>query len=514
MGCTASKHPSKQDGMNAPLSRSISVQTQRSGESVNVASWWKSRTYSLPKSDALGNNLRNVAGISGKQRGDALQTKMPLKLTPVKEEGSYLEHEEQTPTAGIFEARNHKLLKRSATYQDADKELRLSTGRKGFAEASFGRERPGFMDPSESSLSPFRSFSCKQVVDRTTGLGLLLSPLATPCRSFTSPTRGASLNKSLSSNGSFDFRCDQFSGFPKTLDILSKPPLGGDTPSMPEWITSAGNSVEPNSPLFDPSILATFEKALEALSDDSWQSSGVCTSSSESTSFSSETCSDADSPDTPTASGVNVSNQAARKEALWKGAGNCFQNKGTSCLKKKPSFSKVSPLDHNEREWISKDFLENFERRCPPGCESKIVLYFTSLRAIRKTFEDCCTLRLILQGFRIHVDERDIWMHSKFRDELTDAMGVALTVPRLFVKGRYIGGAEEVKQLHEEGLLGKLFEGLPTEWKKVCDICGGARFLPCTTCNGSCKMILRDQQKSRCPDCNENGLIMCPSCDC
>ena len=31
---------------------------------------------------------------------------------------------------------------------------------------------------------------------------------------------------------------------------------------------------------------------------------------------------------------------------------------------------------------------------CLLGCEDKIVIYFTSLRGIRKTYEDCCSVRI------------------------------------------------------------------------------------------------------------------------
>lgn len=163
--------------------------------------------------------------------------------------------------------------------------------------------------------------------------------------------------------------------------------------------------------------------------------------------------------------------------------------------------------------------LASYDLKCPPRGEGKIVLYFTSLRGIRKTFEDCCNLRLILRGIGAQVDERDVWMHSNFKSELMDvlsgtAKGVPLQVPQLFIKGRHIGGAEEVRQLHEEGILACLMDGLALGViHNVCDGCGDARFLPCFTCSGSRKVINEEDDKVlRCRDCNENGLIMCPMC--
>ncbi|KAL0453189.1 UNVERIFIED_CONTAM: hypothetical protein Slati_1297000 [Sesamum latifolium] len=96
------------------------------------------------------------------------------------------------------------------------------------------------------------------------------------------------------------------------------------------------------------------------------------------------------------------------------------------------------------------------------GAEDRIVLYYTSLRGIRKTYEDCCAVRVIFQGFRVCIDERDISMDRSYRTELQDALkGKAVGLPQVFVKGKYIGGAEEIKQLNETGELAKLLEGFP-----------------------------------------------------
>lgn len=44
-----------------------------------------------------------------------------------------------------------------------------------------------------------------------------------------------------------------------------------------------------------------------------------------------------------------------------------------------------------------------------------------------------------------------------------------------------------------------------------CEGCGGARFVPCLECGGSCKVI-KGETKERCGVCNENGLVHCPLC--
>ena len=63
-----------------------------------------------------------------------------------------------------------------------------------------------------------------------------------------------------------------------------------------------------------------------------------------------------------------------------------------------------------------------------------------------------------------------------------------LTLPRVFIGGKYVGGAEEVRQLHEAGELKKLVEGLPVADLGVCDVCGGYRFILCDTCDGRYKL--------------------------
>ncbi|XP_071730633.1 uncharacterized protein At3g28850-like [Rutidosis leptorrhynchoides] len=173
-------------------------------------------------------------------------------------------------------------------------------------------------------------------------------------------------------------------------------------------------------------------------------------------------------------------------------------------------------------------YLDGFESICPPKGENKVVIYTTSLRGVRKTFEACNAVRAVLEGFGVFYCERDISMDRGFRDELWELMKekekLELVPPRVFVKGRYIGGSDELLRIVEEGYLGHLLEGLPKlKAGYVCEVCGGARFLPCNGCNGSCKMVkvlkqIDDEEQLekivnvKCTDCNENGLVRCPVC--
>ena len=176
----------------------------------------------------------------------------------------------------------------------------------------------------------------------------------------------------------------------------------------------------------------------------------------------------------------------------------------------------VSPTPKFQKQSNSRDcesILDLFEKKCPPGGGNAVVIYTTTLRGIRKTFEDCNKVRSIVESHHIHMIERDISMDSGLREELRGLMGTKeVKVPHLFVKGRLIGGADEVGKLEEEGKLDILFDGIPRALAG-CQGCAGVRFVMCMNCSGSCKVLDEDQKKMvKCSDCNENGLIQCPIC--
>ncbi|KAL2478174.1 Glutaredoxin family protein [Forsythia ovata] len=149
-----------------------------------------------------------------------------------------------------------------------------------------------------------------------------------------------------------------------------------------------------------------------------------------------------------------------------------------------------------------------------PGTEDRVVIYFTSLRGIRRTFQDCHSIRMIFRGFRVNLDERDISMDVAYKKELHKVLGENnVSLPQVFIKGKYIGGSDVVKQLLEAGELARLLKGLPLRALKPCDACNDMRFFPCTSCNGSRKVFDEDEEQlKRCLECNENGLVRCPIC--
>ncbi|PKA66828.1 Uncharacterized protein AXF42_Ash003485 [Apostasia shenzhenica] len=173
----------------------------------------------------------------------------------------------------------------------------------------------------------------------------------------------------------------------------------------------------------------------------------------------------------------------------------------------------VPPTPRNRKANETRKLLRSFEEKCPPGGKNSAVLYTTTLRGIRKTFEECNAVRSVMESYDFRIIERDISMDMRFREELREMMGSReARPPILFVKGRLIGGATEVLRLEEEGELEVLMEGIPRA-ARSCGGCGGVRFVMCKECNGSCKV--RDEVKKktvRCGGCNENGLVYCPLC--
>uniref|UniRef100_A0ACD5XQL6 Uncharacterized protein n=1 Tax=Avena sativa TaxID=4498 RepID=A0ACD5XQL6_AVESA len=182
----------------------------------------------------------------------------------------------------------------------------------------------------------------------------------------------------------------------------------------------------------------------------------------------------------------------------------------------------LRPIDGNIAARLPPPIPAPPQHRCPPG---SVVLYTTTLRALRDTFEACNAAREALHSHGVAFRERDVSMDRGFRDELRALLpspSLPLLLPRLFVRGRHVGGAEEVLRLDEEGALGPLLDGLPPArpGTRCCDGCGGMRFLPCFDCSGSRKVVAGVVGKGRrqrgvlmrCGECNENGLVLCPIC--
>ncbi|KAI3752671.1 hypothetical protein L2E82_24706 [Cichorium intybus] len=115
---------------------------------------------------------------------------------------------------------------------------------------------------------------------------------------------------------------------------------------------------------------------------------------------------------------------------------------------------------------------------CPPGGENALVIYTTTLRGIRKTFEECNIVRGIIESHHVRMIEHDVSMDSGFKGELRILLGKKqVKVPIVLVKRRLIGGSDEVTKLEEEGKLRILLAGIPTVAVAVFKGCGGVNYI-------------------------------------
>ncbi|VFQ80819.1 unnamed protein product [Cuscuta campestris] len=115
------------------------------------------------------------------------------------------------------------------------------------------------------------------------------------------------------------------------------------------------------------------------------------------------------------------------------------------------------------KELTQKDKETSHEENNEKPVKKRVVVYFTSLRGVRKTYEDCCEVRAILKGVGVKSDERDLSMDSGFKEELKELLGDGYNssgcLPRVFVGRECLGGAEEIRRMHENGQLEMATQG-------------------------------------------------------
>ncbi|KAI7995305.1 hypothetical protein LOK49_LG11G02918 [Camellia lanceoleosa] len=99
-----------------------------------------------------------------------------------------------------------------------------------------------------------------------------------------------------------------------------------------------------------------------------------------------------------------------------------------------------------------------------------------------------------------HIDGQRVQRRADRANEGKKRKDSPIGSPRVFVKERYVGGVEEVMRIVEDGCLGNS-EGLP-KLKMVMVV---KEEMSMSTQNHGKTVVVR------CPDCNENGLVLRPS---
>ncbi|XP_028790660.1 uncharacterized protein At3g28850-like [Neltuma alba] len=211
-----------------------------------------------------------------------------------------------------------------------------------------------------------------------------------------------------------------------------------------------------------------------------------------------------------------VIDESQQLRDLEEGYGDDKENIGPQCLRSKEQdtsrSSKPAPLSEID--------ISSFRR---PDMNSESLFDPLLLAAFEQAVKEHVELRKsaekieFFEDFKVVYIERDTSMHMKFKEELWNILDGKPLPPRLFVKGRYIGGAEEVLNLHEQGRFKPLLAEIPLRNSNTsCEGCDGVRFMICFSCNGSQRIIKveddEEKQSNQCSDCNENGLIICPYC--
>nr|CAD1843489.1 unnamed protein product [Ananas comosus var. bracteatus] len=156
-------------------------------------------------------------------------------------------------------------------------------------------------------------------------------------------------------------------------------------------------------------------------------------------------------------------------------------------MKKTPPAELAGFRAVKENSFVVRDRQERERRRAggddaaamPPGNAEGVVLYTTTLRGVRRTFEDCERARQVVEAYAaeagIGVDERDVSLHGEYLKEVKELAGEGAAVPRVFMRGRYVGGVEEVVELGESGRMREMMRWIAARSEKGEEEGGGRR---------------------------------------
>lgn len=75
--------------------------------------------------------------------------------------------------------------------------------------------------------------------------------------------------------------------------------------------------------------------------------------------------------------------------------------------------------------------------------EGKIIVYTTSFRGVRHTYEECKYILTVFHNLRVRVQERDIYAHKFYHRELEERLEgeyeEQLPVPQVYINGQHVG---------------------------------------------------------------------------
>ncbi|KAF9623552.1 hypothetical protein IFM89_003342, partial [Coptis chinensis] len=148
---------------------------------------------------------------------------------------------------------------------------------------------------------------------------------------------------------------------------------------------------------------------------------------------------------------------------LFDGIPKLQEQAKTKPIPREPS-EQLKKVSISPKPRSSESLLKSLEKRCPPGGGNSVIVY-TTTGGNREPFKDSNKVRSVLQSHYIQMFERDIFNDALFREQLKELMGY-IKVPLLFVKGRLVGGADEVSEMEENGDLDILFDGIPKLHKR------------------------------------------------
>eukprot|EP00117_Sycon_ciliatum_P007525 scpid70073/ scgid2099/ Glutaredoxin domain-containing cysteine-rich protein CG31559 len=157
--------------------------------------------------------------------------------------------------------------------------------------------------------------------------------------------------------------------------------------------------------------------------------------------------------------------------------------------------------------------LQKEEQPADNDSAGKIVLYTTSMKAVRGTHGECIKVTRLFGALRVKFDVKDVLLHPDFMDELQERVDDPdITVPQVFINGEHVGDAEMIMDMNETGELAAMLKVFQREYVADCPDCGGKRFIACLLCQGSKKGKRSAFGTLKCTQCNQHGLQPCPAC--